>query len=430
VRRKIVFSLAALCLIVGLVVFGYHRLAAQGNAGYVIIGLDRWVLETSLYVTAVTLVAAFILLYGLIRLVTRTLRLPTALKQRGSAQRSKRSQDALIAGLLETAEGNWEKAERNLIRHAADSGIPLINYLTAARAAHSRGAHEQRDEYLKLAHESTPKAELAVGLTRAELQLSTRQFKEALESLTHLNRIAPSHAAVLRLMHQAYAQMEDWESLQRLIPALHSNKVLMEAEIKLLETETYSALLKRKSEAGDPAALRELWGHIPQHIRELTGIETLYCAAMIEAGAGAEVEETLRLALGRDWNETLLVLYGCIQMADTERQIHHAETWLTLHPRDAVLLRVLGKLALRIGQREKAENYLQRSLDAEPSVEAYRLMGDLLFEQKDYAAASRYYRGGLMCASHEVVAQIDQNPDGEPDFAEPEETTAMAEAEA
>lgn len=426
-RRKIVFSLAALFLIVGLVIFVYHRLAAQGNAGYVIIGLDRWVLETSLYVTVVTLAAAFLLFYFLIRLAARTLRLPQALKQRGSAQRSKRSQDALIAGLLETAEGNWEKAERNLIRHAADSGIPLINYLTAARAAHSRGAHEQRDEYLKLAHESMPQAELAVGLTRAELQLSTRQFREALESLTHLNRIAPSHAAVLRLMHQAYAQTEDWEALHQLIPALHNGKVLMEAEIKLLETETYSALLKRKSEIRDAAALRELWGHIPQHIRELTGIETLYCAAMIEAGAGAEVEETLRLALGRDWNETLLVLYGCIQMADTEKQLRNAETWLALHPGDAVLLRVLGKLALRIGQKDKAEDYLQRSLDAEPSVEAYRLMGDLLFEQKDYAAASRYYRGGLMCASHEVVAQIDRNPDGEPDFAETEDT-AMAEA--
>lgn len=412
-KRKLIFSLAAVLLVIGLVVVGYRWLAAQGNAGYAIIGLNDWVLETSLYVMVVALAVAFGALYLAIRLISRAAELPKALKRRGSEERGKRSQEALLAGLLETAEGNWEKAERNLIRHAADSGIPLINYLTAARAAHSRGAHEQRDEYLKLAHDSTPQAELAVSLTRAELQLSTQQYNEALASLEHLHRIAPGHAAVLRLTHQAYARMEDWEALRRLLPALHKNKVLMEAEIKLLETETYSALLKRRAEARDPQPLRELWGQIPQHVRELAGIESLYCAAMIEAGAGVEVEETLRLALGRDWNATLLVLYGCIEMADTERQLRQAEAWLSPHPRDAVLLRVLGKLALRLRQTDRARDYLQRSLEVEASVEAYQLIGDLFHAQKDHATASRFYRNGLVLASNGVVAQIERHPDAE-----------------
>jgi HemY protein len=429
VKRKILFSLAAFFLVLGFVWYGHHRLAQSGDAGYVIIGIGQWALETSLYVMTVALIAAFAALYASIRLAFGAARLPKTLKQRSDEQRSRRSQEALLSGLIETAEGNWEKAERNLIRHAADSGLPLLNYLTAARAAHSRGAHEQRDEYLKLAHQTMPQAELAVGLTRAELQLSTRQFNEALESLTQLDRIAPSHASVLRLMHQAYAQMEDWEALHRLMPALHKNKVLMEAEIRLLETETYSALLKRKAETRDAAVLREMWRHVPEHVRTMTGIETLYFAAMIEAGAGAEVEEDLRLAIGRDWSETLLVMYGCIQMADTEKQIHHAETWLGLHPNDAVLLRMLGKLALRIGQTEKAAAYLQHSLAEEPSVEACKLMGDLLYAKKDFAAAGDYYRKGMMLASNEVVAQIEQNPDGEPDqpeAAEPEVATVNA----
>lgn len=413
-RRRIVFSLAAVFLVLGLVAFGYRHLATHGNAGYVIIGLDRWVLETSLYVMVVALVLAFLLFYLMVRALLHAWRLPKAIKRRDLERRSRRSQEALVAGLLETAEGNWEKAERNLIRHVADSGTPLINYLTAARAAHSRGAHAQRDQYLELARQSTPKAELAVELTRAELQLSTRQFQEALESLTRLQRIAPGHAAVLRLLHRVYAQMEDWEALQRLLPALHKHKVLMEAELKLLETETYSALLKQKAQTRDVTALRELWSRIPPHIRELTKVAALYFAAMIEAGAGAEIEEALRLALGKDWNETLLVLYGCIELADTERQLHHAENWLAVHAQDAVLLRVLAKLALRIGHTAKAQDYLQRSLAAEPSVEAYQLLGDLLFARKDFAAASEFYRKGLMLASSEVVHQIERHPEDQP----------------
>jgi HemY protein len=218
--------------------------------------------------------------------------------------------------------------------------------------------------------------------------------------------------------------MEDWEALHRLMPALHNNKVLMEAEIKLLEMETHSALLKRRAASGNPTEIRELWGRMPQHIRQMTGIESLYFAAMIDAGAGLEVEEELRLAIGRDWNETLLVLYGCIQMADTEKQLQHAEAWLAPHPKDPVLLRVLGKLALRIGHGQKGQEYLQRSLDAEPSAEAFQLMGDLLAGRQDLAGASDCYRKGLQFVSRQVVAQVEQAPKGEP--ADPPQGLAAA----
>jgi HemY protein len=413
VKKAVIYMLIALSIAAGVGFFVHRRLIA-GDAGYVIIGYDRWVLESSLFVMIIALVVTFVLLYFLIRALLQAMSIPKALKKRDGELRNKRSQEALITGLIESAEGNWEKAERNLIRHAADSGAPLINYLTAARAAHARGAVEQRDEYLKLARETAPESELAIGLTRAELQLSNKQFEEALESLTHLNKIAPSHAAVLRLTHQAYAQMEDWEGLRRLLPALHQNRVLMEAEVKLLETETYSALIKQKSETRDVTALREIWATVPEHIRASTGIRSLYFAAMIEAGAGEEIEDELRRALGDEWDETLLVLYGCIQLSDRETQLQHAETWLGPHPRDAVLFRVLGKLAIRCKLWNKAKNYLEKSLEVEPSVEAYQLLGDVLHQQNDFAAACHYYRNGLMFASSEVVAQIEQNPAGEP----------------
>lgn len=412
-RRKLVFSLAGLLLLLGFLFWTYRRLLAQGDAGYLIVGIGDRVLETSLFFALVFIAACFVAFYLAIRALIRTIKLPLMLKRRESQQRKKRSQEALVTGWVQTAEGFWEKAERTLIRHVADSGTPLINYLTAARAAHSRGAIEQRDEYLELASRSTPEAELVVGLTRAELQLANRQFESALESLTHLNRLAPSHAAVLRLMHQVYAQMEDWEALHRLMPDLHRHKVLMENEIRRLETETYSALLKKKAVTRDPSILRETWRKVPPHVQAQTEVGTIYFAAMIDAGAGKEIAEDLRKALGREWNETLLVLYGCIDATDPEQHLELAETWLGPHPNDAVLLSLLGKLALRAGQREKARDYLQRSLAQEPSVEAYYRLGELFFSDRDYQTASNHYRKGLMLASNEVVAQVEHDADQE-----------------
>ncbi len=411
--RRLLFLLLAVGLTAAGGYFIHQRIIAGGDAGYVILGYREWAVETTLFTAATALFVTFVSLYALIRLVIQTLRLPRLLSQRRGEKRSRRSQQALISGLIETAEGNWEKAERNLIRHAADSGVPLINYLTAARAAHSRGAIEQRDEYLKMAYENNPEAELAVGLIRAELQLSNQQFEEALENLTQLDQIAPSHAAVLRLQHQAYAQMEDWEGVRRLIPSLHSSKIMMEAEIRLLEAETYSGLIKKASERKDPAELEGLWRSIPDHVRTTSGIQTLYFAAMIEAGAGESVEGHLAAALTKEWNETLLVLYGAIHFPDPGKQLVRAEAWYPKRQNDPVLLRILGKLSLRAKDLGKAQGYLQRSLELEESVEAYRLMGDVLLQLQDASAAAQAYRKGLFYASSEVITQIEQNPTGE-----------------
>ena len=415
--RRFLLILISVFAALGGVAAALSYIATHGGSGYVIVGVGQWSVESTLLLTSVALVLSFLLLYFATRLVVTALRLPKILKKRGHEQRSKRSQEALLAGLIESAEGNWEKAEKQLIRHAANSGVPLINYLTAARAAHSRGALEQRDEYFKMAQETMPEAELAIGLTKAELQLSNQQFEQALESLTQLDKIAPSHAAVLKLKHQAFARAEDWEGLSRLIPNLHANKVMLEAEIKLLETETYSALIKRKAETRDAVALRNLWlEDVPEHIRKSIGIQQLYYAAMIEAGAEVEVEPLVRQALAKEWSETLLVLYGCIHMPDTEQQLGTAEGWSAAHSGDAILLRVLGKLSLRANRLEKAKAYLKSSLAAEPSVEAFQLMGDVLMKQKDPLNACQFFRNGLLFASNGVVALIDeQNPEAGPE---------------
>lgn len=428
-KKALILLVAVTTLLAGAAFFLHRQLVAQGDPGYVVVGIGHWSIESSLFVTGAALFIAFVLFYLLIRLIANTFRLPRIIKQRVQAKRGRLSQEALIAGMLESAEGNWENAERHLIRHAANSGVPLINYLTAARAAHSRGAVDQRDEYLRMAHESMPDAELAIGLTKAELQLSNQQFDEALENLTQLELIAPSHAAVLKLKHQAYAQAEDWEGLSRIIPQLHTNKVMMEAEIKLLEADTYSALLKKRSDERDADSLRGLWEqHIPSHIRALTGLQQLYFAAMIEAGAGEEIEPSLRQALGKEWSATLLVLYGCITLPDAQRQLATAEeSWLTGHADDAVLQRVLGKLALRAGQADKAAQYLEASLGIEPSVEAFQLMGDLLLRQNNPALASQYFRNGLLFASNEAIAQIEHNPSN---MAEQQGTDAVTDNDA
>jgi len=405
--KNFIYFLGSLCIAVAAAFLIHDKLSAYDDPGYVLIGLGHWSLETSFVFFAVSQIIGFFLFYVMFRLLGVLLRLPSKLKHRGKNIKFNRSQDALISGLVDSAEGNWEKAEKILIKHASNSGAPLLHYLTAARAAQSRGAIEKRDEYLRKATEQSGETDIAVGLTQAELHLSANQFDQALETLTKLQSIDSAHASVLKLMHQTYQRVGDWEGLRKLIPSLHQNKILMEAEVKLLETETFSSLLKQAAEQGNAEKIQQLWATVPDHVKSVQGILTIYFAAMIEVGAGTMVEDDIAQSLVKSWDETVLVLFANIQSKDYPKQLQTAEQWLAIHSGSAVLLRVLGKICIKCKQMEKAEQYLTKSVTIEATVAAYQMLGDVLIEKDDKAKASDSYRKGLELASSEIVNRVE-----------------------
>ena len=402
--KNILLFAAALLAALGLAFFANEWMTQYDNPGYVLIGIGHWALETSLIAFMFGLIISFIIFYVLFRWLGWLFRLPGKIRMRGKSVKFNRSQDALIAGLVDSAEGNWERAENTLIKHASNSGAPLIHYLTAARAAHSRGAMDKRDEYLKRATQDAPGSEVAVGLTQAELHLSQKQFDQALVTLTKLHSIDSSHASVLKMMHQTYQQLGDWKAIRALLPAFYENKVFMEAEVKLWEVETYSVLLKEAAEREDAKEIQELWQEVPKHVKTMSGVPAIYYAAMIEAGAGAKIEKELVKSLNKKWDMTLLVLFGSVQSIDFRGQLEMAEKWLLQHGEDAILLRVLGKVSIKCEFAEKAKKYLAKSIDTEPTVEAYRILGNFLAEEGDQERASECYKLGLELASTQVIS--------------------------
>jgi HemY protein len=386
---------------------GSQFLTSLSSAGYVLIGIEQWSIETSLVVFLMGLIVLFFALYLTFRLLGWSFRLPKQIKKRVATNKLNISQQALIQGLVDSAEGNWESAEDILIKHASHSGAPLIHYLTAARAAQSRGAFDKRDEYLQFAAEHGNNSEIAVGLTQAELNLSGQQYTEALETLTRLHSINPMQASVLRLLHLTYQQLGDWQALRSLIPSLTTHKVLMEAELKLVETEVFSNLLKQAAEQKNPEILQTLWAEMPLSIKVMRGVAAIYFAAMIDVGSGASIEDELVKNLSTNWNETLLVLFGNIKSTDPILQFETAERWIIGHANDAILLMILGKLSGQQADYAKAQRYLQQSISLEPNVQSYRLLGDLAFNQNDTNAASQFYKKGLELAAGELVNRIE-----------------------
>lgn len=405
--KNLIYFVASLIAAIAVAFLLHNWLSSYNDPGYVLIGFGHWSLETSLTVFTVIQVIGFFFLYSFFRLMGVLIRMPSQVAKRRQSIKFNRSQEALIAGLFDAADGNWESAERVLIKHASNSGAPLLHYLTAARAAQSRGALDKRDEYLRKASEQSADNDMTVGLTQAELHLSEHQFEKALDTLSKLHEINPNHGRVLKMMHQAYQHLGDIEAINKLLPSLQEHKIVMEGEVKLLETQTFSRLLKQAAANNDTQAIVACWDEIPRHIRTLPGVANIYFAAMINAGAGADVEAGLIKQLGRYWDATTLALYAMVESNDTAKQLQSAEQWLAVYPSDAMLFSVLGRLALKVEQMEKAEQYLLKSLHIEESVDALQLLGELEQAKGEHDKACASFKRALALASNEVIKQAE-----------------------
>src|SRR5690606_18634384 len=161
-------------LVMGSLVGALFFKAVARDPGYVLLAHGRHTIETSLLVGLLAMVLFFLFLYWLWRFLRWALD-----PLRGQRKANSRT----IRGLIAFAEGDWHNAEKLMAKGAAGNDIALINYLTAAQAAHEQGEEDRRDDYLRLAHQTAKGIDIAVGLTKARLQFQSEQWEECLATL-------------------------------------------------------------------------------------------------------------------------------------------------------------------------------------------------------------------------------------------------------
>ena len=391
---RLLFGFLAV-LLVGVVA----GLLAYEDPGYVLIGRGNLTIETTLSLFLVLLLAAFAAGYALVRLIVRAWTLPERLRHWRAERRRRRARRSLRQGLIELAEGHWRKAERILVRHARDSSTPLLNYLSAARAAQKQDAPERRDHYLAEALKSMPDADVAVELTQAELQLAHGQLEQALATLEHLRAMVPNHAHVLLLLAQVHERLQSWEDLRKLLPLLRKHKVLEEKDWQALAVRTWRALLARQAESGDAAALQAFWKTVPKELRGDRQLLTDYIRALMQLGEDDSAEPLLREGLRQHWDPEWVRLYGELHTRHPERQLAVAEEWLKGHENNAMLLLTLGRICLRNQLWGKARSYLEASLGSQPLPETWRELGLLLERLDEPEAAAEAFKQGLLLAT-------------------------------
>lgn len=381
-------------------------LFAYQDSGYVLMARGHKTVEMTLTLFIIFAAAGFIAFYTLIRLSVTGWNMPHAFHVWRLQKRKKRAQRDTNRGLVELAQGNWAQAERFLVRHARDSDIPLLNYLSAARAAQKQNAPERRDDYLGLAHKSMSGAAFAVQLTQAELQLVHGQLEQSLATLVQLHASSPKHPHVLFLLAKIYELLRSWGDLKKILPDLKKQRVLDSAALEALERQVHRELITIATQKGKVSDLRGSWQHVPKALRHDNNMVRHYARCLLTLEAHDDAEQLLRDAIKRDWDIDLVYLYGLNETNDPDKQLASAEGWLKGHESNPVLLLTLGRLCVRNKLWGKARSYLEASINIQPRSDSYKELGQLLEQLNEADNAAEYFRKGLMLSAEEKMDDV------------------------
>lgn len=389
-NRLLYISLISVITIVGFTMYQHRDL---GQVSFSFAGLS---FQTNLVVFGAAALCALFAVLVLIKLWELIYKLFVYFGSRRKQRLTEKAHTSLTLGFIEYAEGRFENSEKILLQHVKYSDNRLLVYLTAARAAQQVGAYERRDEYLREAHLEAPDADVAIGLTKAELQLAHDQFEQALATLQQINSLTMNHPYVLTLLADTYRHLRDWDNLKQVLPALKKHGKLSAESFLTFEVAVCNGQLTDLARNLDSSLLINLWNETSSHLKIIPQVIEHYARLLISVNAAGEAETVLRHYLDKNWHESTIILYSELDVMVDNSQLEAVESWLEDHQQNAWLLLALGKMCMSRTLWGKARNYLEASVSIRPMPENYLKLARLLEEHmEEPAAAQEYYRQGL-----------------------------------
>ncbi len=383
------FLVCLLALVVGAVLVGL----LEKEPGYILIAYGQTTIEMSVWAGIGLALGGFFLLYLLMRGWRATRRMPRKVGSWLDSRSLRVSHNRTNRGLIAFIEGRWGRARKSLVQVAERSDAPLIYYLLAARASHALGEDKEQEKFLQKAEHSTSGADLAVGLTQAELQLDRGQLERALATLMRVRAVSSSHPVALKLLAQTYEGLRDWPQLRKLLPDLRKADVLNDVEMQQLERRVYVALLQEAgAQPGSAAELEKTWKQLPRHLANDPDMASQYAGLLLQAGAQQQAEKFLRKTLHKTWDDSLVHCYGLVRAEDLSGQVQTAEKWLEERPNSAELLLCLGRLSAAAGADEKARSYFESSLKLNRKQETCAELGQLLARMNQPEESIKYFQ--------------------------------------
>jgi HemY protein len=379
------FALAAVLATVG-----------RFDAGQVLIVYPPYRVDISLNLFVVALVALFVVLYAIARIVRNVWRMP----QRVAAYRT-RSREAKAHAALRETIGNLyagrfsraEKAAREALANEANRGPAS---LMAAVAAHRMREYMRRDEWL--AAIDAPDWQDARLMASADMRADGRDAEGALAALTEMQSQGGRRIHAQQIALRAQQQLKNWSEVLKLVKSLEKREAIHPAIAVRLRQQAAENLLRDRRHDAD--ALLALWQSLAAIERQSPRLADLAAELLVALDRHDEARKIVEGALQHNWDARLLRRYPDTAAGDALPLIQKAEAWYKNRPEDADLLFALGRLCLKQQLWGKAQSFLERALqlsdDEALTIRTHRSLARLFEELGDTSRAHEHYRASAL----------------------------------
>ena len=380
--------------LLGLFAAAVAVMLAARNPGYVQFVYPPYRMEMSLTLFVFALLAAFVLGYLLVRLFFITLQLPEYVRNFREERATSKGRVAMMEALKAYFEGRYAAAEKAAVRAMELGEKSGLNSIVAARAAHELREFDKRDAYLADAGGKTVGESTMRLMAKTEFLLDQKQPQSALNSLKELSDSGMhKHIGALSLELKAQQQARNWDAVLDVTAQLEKRKAVDKVIAEQLRQQAW--LEKLRGQTTDLAALRALWKSIPGEFRRRGKIVAVAAEAFSRLGDCQGAQQLLTDSLNAQWDRELVTLYGECRKDDNVAQIEQAERWLKQHTDDAGLLLALGKLCLHQQLWGKAQSYLDASLSLQPGTAVYAALGQLAEKLGKREEALAYFQKSM-----------------------------------
>lgn len=365
-------------------------LIARHSTGYVVIfsGVHR--IELSLNLLVFLVIAGYFAFYIVARLAAALVAVPARVRAYRENRTRTRLRQALDDALLAFFQGRYASAEKSAAVALAGEDTKGVAAIIAARSAHELGRFSEREQFLDQAKGAAPEVDQARLTTLADLLVSQGRHQEALAVLKDLSARDSRNLRLLRLRMQAEQALRNWDEVLDTVAALSKLGGMGPAEAAAARRAAHLGNLHRKAQDAD--ALAAYWKQLPPEMRTEPMVAATAARYHLDLGRTAEAQLIIEQSLEREWNPTLVALYGDAAGADALPQIERAEKWLREHARDPSLLLALGKLCMRQELWGKAQSYLEASLALEPTHDGHMTLAALMETIGKPQEAEKHFR--------------------------------------
>lgn len=354
-------------------------LVLREHSGNVVIVAQPWRIELSLTLTVLLLVAAFAILYLILRVFAWVGARPERYRSWRSRRSVRRDQEALESGWINVLEGRFVDADKDFTRVATrtrSNKRKLLAGLASANANHHLGEYAQRDQALELAKQAAGddlRLREAWSIVAAEMYLDQNRPQDALALLQPLQDASSRYLHATRLLLRTHRQLRNHDRVYDLTRLLLRRRVIEKSEaLQLIEMSAAARL-----HSAGPKGFKAIWGDLRSEEKVLPDIALAAASIQSAEGNHDEASRILEAAIAVQPDPRLLSAYSQCPPQHVSRRLAKAEEWLKRYPDDAALLAAMGNLCLTGELWGPGELYLKRSMALRNDMRIHALLGNL-----------------------------------------------------